>query len=116
MSALQEITLPYSDERDSTTKKVEELERECCSLQSQLSESQAAREKVEEERKELESKTTEEKELREQRDSEVQRLEGEITSKMEDIQAKDKLIQKVKKASLSCNNIIISSIVYNIIL
>jgi hypothetical protein len=76
---------------------VEELERECCSLQSQLSESQAARKEEEEERRKLESKTTEEKKLREQQDSEVQRMEGDIASKTEDLQAKDKLIQKVKK-------------------
>lgn len=89
---------------------MEELERECCSLQSQLTESQAARVKAEEDKRELESRTTEEKELREQRDSELQRLEGEITSKTEDLQAKDKLIQKVKKASLSCNIIFLYNI------
>ena len=88
----------HSEERDSTTRKVEELERECCSLQSQLSDAQSAREKAEEERRELETKATQEGELREQRDGEVQRLEGEIASKIEDIQAKDKLIQKVKES------------------
>ena len=88
----------HSEERDSTTRKLEELDGECSSLKTQLSEAQAAREKVEGERKELETKTTEEKELREQRDTEVQRLAGEIASKAEDIQAKDKLIQKVKKS------------------
>ena len=92
-----------SEERDSTTKKVEELERECCSLQSQLSDAQAAREKAEGERREFETKATEEGEMREQRDSEIQRLEGEIASKTDDIQAKDKLIQKVRKFSQSCD-------------
>ena len=91
---------PDSEERDSTSKKVEELESTCGSLKTQLSEVQAAREKAEGERKELETKASEEKKLKEQRDSEMKRQEGELASKVEDIQAKDKLIQKVTEILL----------------
>ena len=81
-----------SDERETTTKRLEELEGDCSSLRSQLVEMRSEREMAEGERKEIETKTTEEKELR---DAEVQRLETELSSKQEDLQAKDKLIQKV---------------------
>ena len=83
-----------SDEKETTTKKIEELSNECSYLQSQVVEAQTAKEKVEVERRELETKTTEEKE---ERDTKVQRLEAEVASKQDDIQAKDKLIQKVRK-------------------
>ena len=86
--------MSYSDEKETTTKKIEELSNECSYLQSQLVEAQAARVRVEGERKELETKTTEE---RVEHDTTVQRLEAEVASKQEDIQAKDKLIQKVRK-------------------
>ena len=88
------MSVSYSDERETTTKKVEELSNECSYLQSQLVEAQAARERIEGERRELETKTTEE---REERDNAVQQLKAEVASKQEDILAKDKLIQKVGK-------------------
>ena len=81
-----------SEERESTARKIEELEGECSSLQSQLVETQAARERAEEERRDLETKITEERQVR---DTETQQMEAEVASKQEDIQAKDKLIQKV---------------------
>ena len=82
----------HSEEKESTTKKIEELQSECDSVRSQLAEVQAARDRAEGEKKELEAKMSEEKE---QRESEMQRLEADASSRQEDIQAKDKLIQKV---------------------
>lgn len=86
--------VPHSDERESTTKKIEELSNECSYLQSQLVEAQTSKEKVEEETRKLETKMTEEKK---EHDAAVQQLGTEVASKLEDIQAKDKLIQKVRK-------------------